>query len=219
MAFVVGDRLVGRSSGWLRAGTSSASKRTPDRSLNPIGSGRDIEDSTSQETSMISASRFRSRTVLLVTAGALLATTAVGCSQEPKVIRPYTPAAGVSGANDTVKLRNIVLVAQDGQARLSGMAVASADDAITGVTGSALKPDNSVAAALAPSTTRVPLTRQTSVNLTDAGIQVSSPKLTEGLLASVTITFSQGEPITLQTPVVSASHADFSPAAPTPIHS
>ena len=100
-----------------------------------------------------------------------------------------------------------------------GMAVASADDAITGVTGSALKPDNSVAAALAPSTTRVPLTRQTSVNLTDAGIQVSSPKLTEGLLASVTITFSQGEPITLQTPVVSASHADFSPAAPTPIHS
>ncbi len=165
---------------------------------------------------MSSASRFRSRTALLVASATLLLPAVAGCSQEPKVIRPYTPAAGVSTANDTVKLRNIVLVNEDGQARLSGMAVSSTDDAITGVTGDALKADDAVSAPLAPSTTQVPLPRNTAVNLTGAGIQVSSAKLADGLLASITITFAHAEPVTLKAPVIAASDPDFTPAAPTP---
>lgn len=165
---------------------------------------------------MISARTFRSRAATIVVAATLLTPVLAGCSQEPKVIRSYTPAAGVSAGNDSVKLRNLALVHADGQARLTGMATTSANDAITGVTGEALSSDDAAAGALTPSTTRVVLTSGDASNLTNAGIQLSSDELKDGLLASITITFANSEPVTVRTPVISASDPDFTPAAPTP---
>lgn len=165
---------------------------------------------------MISASTFCSRAAALVAAATVVVPVLAGCSQEPKVIRPYTPAAGVAASNDSVDLRNIVLVNEDGQARLSGLAVSTMNDTITGVTGQALTSDDARAAALAPSTTRVALTGGQAVNLDTKGIQVSSARLTDGLLATITISFAKSEPLTLRAPVISASNPDFTPAAPTP---
>lgn len=165
---------------------------------------------------MISARTLRSRATTVVVAATLLAPVLAGCSQEPKVIRPYTPAAGVNTANDTVKLRGLALVHADGQARLSGMATSSHNDAITGVTGEAMGPDDSVSGPLKPSTTRVALTANEGRNLATAGIQVSSDDLKDGLLASITITFANSDPVTVLTPVISAGNPDFTPAAPTP---
>lgn len=165
---------------------------------------------------MTSARRLARRTVLMVASATLLLPAVTACSQEPKVIRPYTQAQGVNASNATVKLGDILLVQQGGQARLSGLAVSSADDEITGVTGHALKADNTISAELAPSTVRVTLTANKAVNLSDAGVQVSSPGLTDGLLASITITFAHAEPITVQAPVAPATQPDLTPAAPTP---
>lgn len=164
---------------------------------------------------MISVRTLRSRATAVL-AATLLTPVLAGCSQEPKVIRPYTPAAGVDASNDSVKLRNLALVHADGQARLSGMATTSEADAITGVTGKAMTSDDSVAGPLAPSTTRFALAGGEANDLTSAGIQLSSPKLQDGLLASITITFANSDPVTVLTPVISATHADFTPAAPTP---
>lgn len=165
---------------------------------------------------MISASAFRSRAAALVVAATVVTPVLAGCSQEPKVIRPYTPAAGVAASSDSVDLRNIVLVDENGQARLSGLAVSTQNDTITGVTGQALTPDDALAGPLGPSTTRVTLTSGKAVNLDTAGIQVSSAKLRDGLLAKITITFANSEPLTLRAPVIAASDPDFTPAAPTP---
>lgn len=168
---------------------------------------------------MTSARRLARRTVLIVASATLLLPATAACSQEPKVIRPYTQAQGVNASNTTVKLGDILLVQQGGQARLSGLAVSSTDDEITGVTGHALKADNAISSELSPSTVRVPLTANTAVNLADAGIQVSSPGLTDGLLASITISFARAEPITVQAPVAPATQPDLAPASPTPSHS
>lgn len=165
---------------------------------------------------MTSARKFASKAVLVVAAATLLLPAMTACSMEPKVIRSYTQAAGVNASNTTVKLRNVALVAQDGQARLTGLAVSSVDDEITGVTGRALKPDDADGSELSPSTTRVPLTANKGFNLTDSGVQVSSPDLTDGLLAAITISFSHSDPITLDVPVIAATRPDFTPAAPTP---
>ncbi|QCV95808.1 hypothetical protein [Acidipropionibacterium acidipropionici] len=165
---------------------------------------------------MISARTLRNRAATAVVAVTLLAPVLAGCSQEPKVIRAYTPAAGVNTGNDSVKLRDLALVHADGQARLSGMAASSQNDAITGVTGQAMSSDDSVAGPLGPSTTHVALTANEGKNLATAGIQVSSDDLKDGLLASITITFANSDPVTVLTPVISAGNPDFTPAAPTP---
>lgn len=138
------------------------------------------------------------------------------CGQ-PKVLTPYTPAGGVSASNQTVKINNLMLITEGDQARVSASTVSSDPDEITSISGQPLKPDDS------PTDVRfrigdvgVKLAPHTATNLTNSGIQVTSDELRPGLLASVTITFANSEPITVKVPVVSASHPDYRTAAPTP---
>lgn len=159
--------------------------------------------------------RFRRGAAALVAAG-LAATMLTACGQEPKVLTSYTPAAGVDAHNDTVKVSNLVLVDGDGAARVSASVVASRTDEITGISAQPLSAtnDNQGSAVQAPAVA-VSLEQGTPTNITDAGVELTSADLKPGLLASVTLTFKNSEPITVRTPIVSSVNPDFSSAAPT----
>lgn len=137
------------------------------------------------------------------------------CSSEPKVITSYTPAVGVSGQSDTVKVRNLLLINGESHARVSASVVSSADDAVVGISGQPLAADNSPTGT--PFTIQGPSVRlpaATAVNLTDSDLQAPVSGLSDGLLAKVTITFAKSAPVTLTAPVVASNHPDFEKYAP-----
>ncbi|MSS45047.1 hypothetical protein FYJ43_03055 [Cutibacterium sp. WCA-380-WT-3A] len=137
------------------------------------------------------------------------------CGSDPKVLTSYTPAAGVSGSSDTVKVQNLVLINGDGLARVSAAVVSRSDDTVVGITGQPLKPDNSLSGqSFAVKTVDVKLPAQTSVDLTQSNLQAPVEGLSDGLLAKVTITFAHSAPIILNAPVVPSTHPDFEKHAP-----
>ena len=116
------------------------------------------------------------------------------CGADPKVLTSYTPAAGVSGESDTVKVQNLLLINGDGQARVSAAVTSSKNDKVVGITGQPLKSDNSLAG--------------------QSDLQAPVEGLSDGLLAKVTIKFANSAPITLDAPVVPSTHPDFEKYAP-----
>lgn len=77
----------------------------------------------------------RRRTTAVLAAVGVLGV--VACGADPKVLTSYTPAAGVNGKSDTVKVQNLVLINGGGQARVSAAVVSRKDDKIVGITGGA----------------------------------------------------------------------------------
>ena len=63
----------------------------------------------------------RRRTTAVLAAVGVLGV--VACGADPKVLTSYTPAAGVNGKSDTVKVQNLVLINGGGQARVSAAVV------------------------------------------------------------------------------------------------
>lgn len=137
------------------------------------------------------------------------------CGADPKVLTSYTPAAGVSGESDTVKVQNLLLINADGQARVSAAVISSKNDKVVGITGQPLKSDNSLAGqSFTVTPVGVDLPAHASVNLTKSDLQAPVEGLSDGLLAKVTIKFAKSAPITLDAPVVPSTHPDFEKYAP-----
>lgn len=160
----------------------------------------------------------RRRTTAVLAAVGVLGV--VACGADPKVLTSYTPAAGVNGKSDTVKVQNLVLINGGGQARVSAAVVSRKDDKIVGITGEPLTSNNSLSGrSFTMRTVNVKLPAQTSENLTQSKLQVPVEGLSNGLLAKVTIKFANSAPVTLDAPVVSSTHPDFAEYAPSGIPS
>ncbi|WCC80270.1 hypothetical protein O6R08_01615 [Cutibacterium equinum] len=156
---------------------------------------------------------YRLRTTAALAAVAVLGLTA--CGADPKVLTSYTPAAGVSGESDTVKVQNLVLINGDGQARVSAAVVSNKNDKVVGIAGQPLSPNNSLSGKpFTVTPVDVDLPARTAVNLTETDLEAPVEGLSDGLLAKVTITFANSAPITLDAPVVPSSHPDFEKYAP-----
>lgn len=155
----------------------------------------------------------RRRTIAALAAVGVLGLAA--CGADPKVLTSYTPAAGVSGESDTVKVQNLLLINGDGQARVSGAVISSKDDKVVEITGQPLTANNSLAGqAFTVASSDVDLPARTSVNLTESSLQAPVEGLSDGLLAKVTIKFAKSAPITVDAPVVPSTHPDFEKYAP-----
>lgn len=144
---------------------------------------------------------------------------ALGSCGQPATLFPYTPAVGVNAQTSTVKVRNLVVVATPGSGFLSGaLAAGQGNTSLIDVAGTTLAADGSVSRPLVVSRpVLVSVPEGTLVTLTDrAPIRVTASDLTPGLLTRLTLSFSTGEPVTLDVPVVDATHPDFATVSPSP---
>lgn len=161
-----------------------------------------------------------------------LATLVVGLAScgTPQTLQPYTPAEGVNadvpakGANADsgavpLKVRNLMIVAQPGsnQGVLSGAIVAPKDraDQLQRVTGITFNAENQRGQQIQPVQANLDLPAGQMVVLTSGPtLQVSSPDLTPGLIAELTLTFAQSEAQVIRVPIVDATKPDYASMAP-----
>jgi hypothetical protein len=161
---------------------------------------------------------------LLVLLGLLLT---AGCGMDVQTTKPYTPAEGVNTEVTTgnyanaVHVRNLLIISKTkGTGILSGSLVCGGSDALTGVSGKAIKTDGSDGAAITASMTTVPLANGTLKVLTNGPlITVSSPDLAPGLDAVVTLQFKNAGATTLRVPVVSGDQPQYTSITPSPVTS
>lgn len=162
--------------------------------------------------------RRRGAGVLIAGIGSALLLT--GCGFNAQTLQPYTPAEGVNAQVGTVKVRNLVLVSDEsGKGYVSASLVSSVNDALVKVSGAPVLLSGAAGAPLTVSGgTPVALTANTMAVLTEptAKVEVSSPDLRPGLLASVTLEFSSGSRETIQTPVLSVKNPNYATVSPAP---
>ncbi len=162
--------------------------------------------------------RRRGAGVLAAGIGSVLLLT--GCGFNAQTLQPYTPAEGVNAQVGTVKVRNLVLVSDaSGKGYVSASLVSSANDTLVKVSGTPTLLNGSAGVPLTVSGgTPVPLSANKLAVLTEptATLQVSSPDLKPGLLASVTLEFASGSHQTIQTPVLSVKDPIYATVSPAP---
>ena len=143
-----------------------------------------------------------------------LALVLTGCGGEYQTLQPYTPAEGVNQVAGTVKVRNVLVIADDtGQGVISGSVVSSSDETLTAAAGVPHKVDGTAGSPLVVTASGLPLAMpaNTMFVLTTPPVRlaVSSPDLKPGLLAEVTLTFAKAGPVTVLAPVLSSSDPKF----------
>jgi len=156
--------------------------------------------------------------------GALLSLTA--CGLDVQTMQPYTPAEGVQAdvtpGNDpqaAVKIRNLLIVSRaPGEGFLSGSMTTRGKDALTDVSGVAIKGDGSAGA---PIVATLPgplqLGEGALVVLTSGDfITVKSADLAPGRTATLTLEFQNAGEITLQTTVVDGKADQWTSVTPSP---
>ncbi len=172
------------------------------------------------------------RSVLAAVGVLALLLVGAACGTGAQTLRPYTPAEGVNldvgdpaKPREVVHVRNLLIISEaPGQGVLSASMSISDRDALTGVSGTAIKADGTNGAPLTVTLPgQVPIANSTLVVLTanpSALITVRSADLKEGLTADVTLTFGRAGEAKLRIPVVSGAAAEYSgvkpSAAPTP---
>ncbi|MFT4294324.1 MAG: hypothetical protein QM582_02800 [Micropruina sp.] len=137
-----------------------------------------------------------------------------GCGMDAQTLQPYTPAEGVNTGTGPVKVRNLMIVADNtGQGVVSASMLTYGDDTLTAVAGVPQKSDGAAGSPLVVTATGLPatLSSNTLVVLTNAPLRVAvtSPDLKPGLLADITLTFAKAGPVKLVAPVLSASDPEF----------
>ena len=168
------------------------------------------------------ASRGRYPTVRLVAALLLVlaVTVTTACGRDQQTLRPYTPAEGVNldvGGERGVKVRNLMILSRtNGQGFLSATMVAADRTQLTAISGKAIKSDGSDGA---PLTVTIPssisLGSGVLVVLTDGPlVTVTSPDLQAGLLADLTLEFSNAGSATVRVPVMAANEGPYSSIGP-----
>lgn len=152
------------------------------------------------------------RRVAAVALTALLTVTLSACTQGHWVY-DSPPAAGVQADEGGLKLRNFMVVSDpQGKGILLG-GIASRDEStkVTGIQVAAQKPDGS-----AGTSQQIPFSadiyKGKTIYLDGTTTKFSDPQLQLGRLADVTVGFSTGETVTVEVPVMSSEHPDFSKA-------
>lgn len=141
---------------------------------------------------------------------ALVATLGLsGCGFDAQTLQPYTPAHGVNVDTQDlkVKVRNLLIIADaQGKGVLSASLTGTEATQLTGVEGSALKPDGSDAGMLSFTVSPVSIEPRKLTVLTDQPTQitVSNPALKPGLLAKLKLSFANGQSVELNAPVMDA---------------
>lgn len=166
----------------------------------------------------------RATASLLLAVGLLL--TAAACGNDAQTLRPYTPGEGVnvdvgdpSDSANLVAVRNLLIISKaPGSGVLSASIVTDGRDELTGVTGSAIKPDGSTGATFtATLPDSVTFANRAQVVLTDrAPIGIFSADLAPGLTANMTLTFANAGETTLIVPVVDGNAPQYASISPAP---
>ena len=139
-----------------------------------------------------------------------------GCGFDSQTLQPYTQAQGVNVDEGTVKVRNLLIIADDaGNGVLAGSFAPSTDDTLRSVTGVAVASDGTQAGVL--TVTGIPVSlpggKLTVLTSVDAPVRVTSPYLKPGLLAHLQLGFGSGVATTVTVPVVSVKDPIYTPAA------
>lgn len=169
------------------------------------------------------------RALVAATAGLGLVLAGAGCAEDNQyqTERAYTPVDGVNvdvgdlrDINTVVYVRDLLLLSRgEGAAIVSATVITDTEDALTGVTGRALRPDGTEGAAFtAALTTPVPITPRAPVVLTqsDPLVVVESPELRAGLSAQLTLQFRRAGQVTATVLVMDGNlpqYASITPAA------
>lgn len=166
-----------------------------------------------------STARHRRRSVRALAAGFGVTLLLSGCGFDAQTLQEYTPAHGVNVDDGFLKVRNLLIIANDqGQGQMSASIVSQRGaDTLTGVSGYAIKSDGSRGSALTVGRAAVPLRPGEMVVLThqDAPtITVSGADLKPGLTANLTLTFASGAVETAVVPVVDAKDPIYASVVP-----
>ena len=160
------------------------------------------------------------RRIVLAGASLLLSVgTLSACGFNAQTLQPYTPAQGVQTDQGGIGVRNLTIVAdQSGSGFLNGAFTSSADDALVGVTGTALKSDGSRGGMVnATVSSPIEVKAGSLTNLvTQNAVAITGAHLKPGLSATVTLKFRRAGDITLVTPIIdkdSAMYRTVSPSA------
>ena len=156
--------------------------------------------------------------------GALLSVTA--CGLDVQTMKPYTPAEGVqvdvtpaADPQAAVKIRNLLIVAPEpGEGFLSGSMTTRGKDALTGVSGVAIKGDGAAGAPLVVELDRPIAVADGALVVLTSGpfITVKSADLAPGRTAALTLQFQNAGEISLQTTVVDGKEGQWASVTPTP---
>ncbi|SHI31447.1 hypothetical protein SAMN02745244_00100 [Tessaracoccus bendigoensis DSM 12906] len=123
------------------------------------------------------------------------------------------PAAGVQADDGGIKLRNFLVVSDtEGAAVLLG-GIASRDEStqVTGITVAAEGSDGQFGQSEEVQFSEE-ISKGRTIYLDGTTTAFTDPALLLGRLAKVTVDFSTGESVTLEAPVLSSEHPDFSEA-------
>ncbi|MBK8459080.1 MAG: hypothetical protein WAS07_02265 [Micropruina sp.] len=156
--------------------------------------------------------RPRTARALGIVAALVMAPGLVGCGMDVQSLQPYTPAAGVNADQGAIKVRNLLLIADEtGKGVVSASIVSATDDALSGIIATPQKADGSAGAPLTVAAANVALPANKLVVLTNpTPIKVTGADLKPGLTAQLTLAFSSGQQVVITAPVMSSSLAEFS---------
>ena len=155
-----------------------------------------------------------------------LAVTGTACTNNYQTNRPYTPTDGInvdvgnpSSDNSVVHVRNLLIISQGaGQGLLSATMVTYNGDALTGVSGNAIKADGTPGAPITASLPQpVTLPPNTPVVLTTGPIvKLQCPDLQAGLDATLTLQFQKAGEVTQRILVLDGSLPQYATVSPSP---
>lgn len=155
----------------------------------------------------------------LRTVGAALAVAAslslTGCGFNAQTLQTYTPAHGVNVDHEALKVRNLLIIADEaGQGVVSASLVSQEGDTLQSVSGNAIKADGSDGGALTVTAAPVELPAGRLVVLTDQTprLTVSGSELKPGLTARLKLTYASGQATDLEVPVRSAAETMYTDA-------
>ena len=152
------------------------------------------------------------RRIAAVVATAAVSVALSGCTQGHWVY-DAPPAAGVQADDGGIKLRNILVVSDsEGEAILLG-GISSRDEStkVTGISIAAQKGDGEFATAQ-PVEFAQEIYKGRTIYLQGPTTRFTDPELNLGRLAAVTVSFSTGEQVSVEAPVMSSEHPDFKEA-------
>lgn len=150
--------------------------------------------------------RMRSAAAALALAGVV----ALGGCTSTFTAQPYTPGIGTNIDAGPVKVRALVLVLDGDSARLTGSIVGIESDTLVAIRGYAQDASFTNRGALTFPDARIAVAPNKLTSLTDKSLTTTSPDLTAGLTAEIVLEFEKAGPATLQVPVVSSDHGDYS---------
>lgn len=167
------------------------------------------------------------RTLVAVVLSLGLLVTTAACGMNVQTLQPYTPGEGVNvdvsnsgNADDVVHVRNLAIISrEDGAGILTGSLIGSSADAMTEVTGTAIKVDGTNGSAISAEIAQpVEVGEETIVVLTSLAplITMTSADITPGLEAVLTLQFRNAGQTTIRVPVVDGNQPPYTGISATP---